>query len=224
MMTRFGADERDVLLEKGLRPADDEPELSFRWMFCQWFGVFVGGITFVAGSIFLFFPHAPNGGDWSAFLYTIGSLALLSVDLMEVFTFTNFWIRANSICSMLGSTLYLVGSIGFFTASRRLNIIPSAWCFIIGSVFAGGSQAWKTYRVSKGRTGRFHLASLFVEGFTELLSGAGVWCFFLGAVMYLVGPHRGAWYLDISVFWTGGSCFFLAGSFVLGFRLFAIYI
>ena len=203
-------------------------EQTFAWMLFHWGGFFVGGSTFVAGTALYFFPDIPFGGQWSALLYTIGSLGFLTVDVMEFFTFTeDLLIRINIVLSMIGSTLYVIGSIGFFSQIYEITDEVGIWGFILGSFFIGSSQLWKTFRIgssSSSKDGTFSIVQLLsdtskmTEIGVELNAGVGAWCFFVGTVMYRIGPLEGPFYTSILLIWLAGSFFFLAGALYLGYR------
>ena len=200
-------------------------EETFIWMLFHWGGFFLGGSTFIVGTALYFFPDLPNGGEWSAGLYTLGSVGFLTVDVMEFFTFTeSFILRTNISCSMTGSLFYVIGSIGFFPEIYNLTDIVGIWGFILGSFFIGCSQLWKTYRIGKGRGESFQASNLIadIDSSTqvgvELNAGIGGWCFFVGTIMYLHGPLEGQWYFDVLCIWTAGSAFFFLGSLFLGYR------
>jgi hypothetical protein len=200
-------------------------EETFLWMFFHWAGFFLGGSTFVAGTVLYFFPDLPYQGEWSAALYTLGSCGFLTVDVMELFTFTDvFVLTVNISCSVIGSLFYVIGSIGFFPEIYNMTDIVGIWGFILGSFFIGSSQIWKTFRIGKGRNDSFSVSNLLadIDSRTqvgvELNAGFGGWCFFVGTVMYLHGPLEGQWYFDVLCIWTAGSFFFLLGSFFLGYR------
>lgn len=121
----------------------DENATSHKWWettnaFCYK----VGGLTFVAGSVF-FFPALSDHlaiGDW---LFCFGSLLYLMVtghDLLEVFkywrthnteTFADVieFVAASSYVA--GSVLFTVGSIFFLPSLNTVTV--GCWCFIIGS-------------------------------------------------------------------------------------------
>ena len=74
-------------------------------------GAFIlGGVTFWIGT-WLYYDPADSLGDLdqaqlSAWLYIIGSIGFLYVDVEEFFTFTDdYWLRVNIACSVTGSTL-----------------------------------------------------------------------------------------------------------------------
>lgn len=119
------------------------------WETFNAFSYKLGGLTFVAGSVF-FFPALSAYlavGDW---LFFAGSLLYLLVtghDLLEVFKYWRYhdtdtfadhieFVAASSY--VLGSILFVVGSLCFLP-SLDANV-PGAWCFIIGSALfvAGG--------------------------------------------------------------------------------------
>ncbi len=120
------------------------------WQFIHAFSFLLGGTTFVAGTAMYFYPDYANGGYVAGWLYTIGSFGFLTVDVMEFFTYTDDkWLRANIAMSAIGSTLYVIGSIGFFPSIYdATNGSVGINGFISGSAFIGVSQAWKTIRIA----------------------------------------------------------------------------
>jgi hypothetical protein len=224
-------DEHAILLEKVDQGEIVRVEETFSWMLLHWAGFFVGGFTFVIGTLLYFHPSWEYGAACSAALYTLGSLGFLTVDVMEFFTFTEIpIIRINISCSMTGSLFYVIGSIGFFPELYNRTDVIGIWGFILGSFFIGTSQLWKTYRIGKGKGDKFSITNLFTDedAYTqvgvELNAGFGAWSFFIGTIMYLHGPLEGPWYIHVLYIWTAGSFFFLLGSFSLAYRHFIMKI
>lgn len=125
-----------------LRSSDESRRSHKAW---ETFGAFsykLGGLTFVAGSVF-FFPALSRYlvvGDW---LFFAGSLLYLLVtghDLLEVIkywrqhntdTFADYIEFVAAWSYVLGSALFVVGSLCFLPAEAA---VLGAWLFIIGSV------------------------------------------------------------------------------------------
>eukprot|EP00123_Amoebidium_parasiticum_P013970 comp22254_c0_seq1/m.32877 comp22254_c0_seq1/g.32877 ORF comp22254_c0_seq1/g.32877 comp22254_c0_seq1/m.32877 type:complete len:239 (-) comp22254_c0_seq1:921-1637(-) len=189
------------------------------WMFFHFIGFFIGGTTFIAGTSLYYYPEWAPGAEWSGWLYTIGSCGFLLVDVMEFFTFTSdFLLRVNISLSMIGSTWYIIGSIGFIPEVAEKCTWIGVWGFILGSFFIGSSQLWKTYRIGATHGGLFASLSAATQVGVELSAGLGGWSFFVGTLMYQQGPLEGLWYSAILAIWMAGSCFFTNGALFLGYR------
>lgn len=131
------------------------------WRAFHAFSFCLGGITFLIGTG-LYYPAIYFAGlgtteadatvaalyVTTAWLYTIGSMGFLSVDVQEFYTFTEDpWLRFNIFCSAFGSTLYVIGSAGFLPQLWALSPMIGIGGFIGGSAAIGGSQTWKLYRI-----------------------------------------------------------------------------
>ena len=67
---------------------------------------------------------------------------------MEFFTFTeDKIIRFNISLSILGSLLYIVGSVGFYPPLIAQTQTIGIAGFVFGSFFIGVSQLWKSFRI-----------------------------------------------------------------------------
>jgi len=107
-----------------------------------------GGVTFTFGTYIYYLPASEFLSYLSAWLYIIGSVGFLYVDVQEFFTFTdNRWLRLNICMSMIGSALYIVGSYGFLPDVAAVDPETGIQGFIWGSFFIGVSQAWKLLRI-----------------------------------------------------------------------------
>ena len=219
----------DVDLEKQPLVGDRLPDVvamknTFWWRFVHWSGFFTGALTFVVG-VTMCFHKNPQQMQYSATLWTVGGLGFLLVDVMEFFTFTSdFLVRLNITCSIIGDTLYVIGSLGFFPQIYDISDVFGIWGFILGSIFIGCSQLWKTFRIGCGQNGTFRFSNLFAgtdtvnQVATELNLSIGAWCVFVGSIMYRIGPVKGPFHTEILIIWEAGSLFFLAGAFSLGYR------
>ncbi|HET7313913.1 YrhK family protein [Salinisphaera sp.] len=125
-----------------LRSRDERSNSHKVWETINAFSYKIGGLTFVAGSVF-YFPALSEYlayGDW---LFFIGSLLYLLVtghDLLEVFkywrthntdTFADHIEFVTAVSYVLGSALFTIGSIFFLPALGTTAI--GSWCFIVGS-------------------------------------------------------------------------------------------
>lgn len=125
-----------------LTTADEQSPSHKAWETFTAFSYEVGGVTFVAGSIF-FFPALSDYlavGDWLFFFGSVLYLIVTGHDLLEVFKYwrthdtDTFADRIEMLCAtsyVFGSVLFVVGSI-FFLPSLH-TAVPGCWCFIIGS-------------------------------------------------------------------------------------------
>eukprot|EP00386_Alphamonas_edax_P013123 GDKI01040646.1.p2 GENE.GDKI01040646.1~~GDKI01040646.1.p2 ORF type:complete len:240 (-),score=76.63 GDKI01040646.1:321-1040(-) len=204
------------------------PDL-FSWRFAHVLGFLTGGTTFIAGTVCLFYP----GWDFvSAFLYTLGSCGFLFVDVQEFFTFEGLELRTNIALSAIGSTFYVIGSVGFFPAIFAWDMRMGVWGFILGSFFIGVSQLWKTHRIgaTESTDHVFHLSTLlfvkdaFTAAGVEFGACCGAWCFFFGTIMFNLGPLEGPNSVlnEVLWVWVAGSCFFTVGGLFLGYRHFVM--
>ena len=209
---------------------------TFLWKFLHAIFFLTGGITFMFGSACYYFPDDFLIGR---VLYMIGSCGFLSVDVMELFTFTSDRILSlNIFMSATGSFLYVVGSIGYIPAvydsTTTWNIITfnlttvggpafnigltpattGAYGFIAGSFFIGCSQMWKVWRILSTTT-----KDMIALG-VELGPCLGAWCFFVGTIMYynvsLLEPAPSA-YMFVNI-WEAGSVLFTIGALFVTYR------
>ncbi len=140
----------------------------------------VGGATFTAGSSLLLLPT--TDGNAVGVLYTLGSLSFLTVDVLEFFTFTSpRLLRLNILASALGSTAYVIGSIGFIQPVAMTDAGPAVgnWGFIVGSALIGASQLCKVVRIWRDRDVENRLDRLTAIG-VEGGAGIGAACFLIG--------------------------------------------
>lgn len=200
-------------------------------MLVHFISFFTGGLLFIAGTACYFYPDWAESGNVGGYFYTVGSCGFLLVDVTEFFAYQeSLSLRINISMSLVGSLFYLVGSIGFIpdvydATSGYLGI----WGFIMGSLFIGCSQLWKTHRIGSENDKNVFLFShlfstrdLFVQTGIELSAGIGAWCFFVGTIMYNHGPLTGEFYQYILRLWEFGSCWFTLGSLFLGYRHFVL--
>jgi len=186
----------------------------------------LGGTTFIAGTGVLYLVQTPNLAALSAFLYTLGSLGFLLVDVLEFFTFRDpLVLRANISLSALGSTLYVIGSIGFFPSLYSASSIAGIWGFILGSLFIGVSQLCKLVRIGWREGEGFSFSSLLstpdsmsacgVEGGAAV----GAWFFFSGTLLLLLNASA---FTLVLLLWVLGSLAFTLGGISLAARHFIL--
>jgi len=198
------------------------------WRVIHALGFFIGGSTFIAGTACYYAPPSDAINTLAAVLYTIGSLGFLSVDVLEFLTFKECPLRANISLSAIGSTFYVIGSVGFLPSIMTVTTAVGVWGFIIGSAFIGCSQAWKVVRLAYGDEGRPALKTLvanrdvFTATGVEFNAGVGAWCFFVGTAMYAHATDPSGWMNAILGIWMAGSVFFTLGALFLCSRHFVL--
>lgn len=126
-----------------LTRSQDAVKAQFRWETINAMLYKLGGLVFIAGSIF-FFPKLDAYADIGAWTFFAGSLLYLVVtghDMGEVLKFRASLEGRNnkSMLELFAATAYLAGTILFtlgsiFFLSWIDWIIPGAWTFIIGSI------------------------------------------------------------------------------------------
>jgi hypothetical protein len=201
----------------------------------------VGGLAFVLGTAYLYVPNYALSSVLSGWLYVVGSLGFLAVDVLEFFTFID--IRTNIALSICGSTLYVIGSIGFVPVVYAVSPLFGIWGFIAGSLFIAVSECWKMYRIGCLAPEKQPLLSAVGDGSihanTPQFACRNFWrdanqwtafgteCFaFLGAFFFLVGTllfqqltdSTGPAYTWVVHLWEIGSCAFTVGAAHLTYR------
>jgi predicted membrane channel-forming protein YqfA (hemolysin III family) len=107
-------------------------------------GALAGGIFYILGSAFYYWPDSSLADFLGAFFYIVGSVCLLLSDFLEVITTLNRYQRINIALSTVGSIAYIVGSVGYLPAiDESDNAGLGEYGFIIGSVWVVASQTWK---------------------------------------------------------------------------------
>lgn len=219
-----------LLLEPdgGFIPPRPPIESTQWWRATHAFGFLLGGTTFIAGTAVLFIPtQTPLLATVSAALYTLGSVGFLYVDVLEFFTFTaQPLLRANISLSALGSTLYVVGSVGFFPVLYNASQVLGVWGFILGSAFIAVSQVFKLVRIGwSEREDGFSFSRLTSSSDSLTATGTeGGAC--MGAAFFLVGTLllwlNASSFLTVLVLWTVGSLAFTSGGLALAHRHFVL--
>lgn len=121
---------------------------SKTWKLWHSFNYFMGGCTFLVGSVILFpfFQSYLDTDNVSSYLFSIGSFTFLIADIAEWMHFVRKdCIYCSSVLnyfiSVISSTLYLIGSILFIP---RFDSVPlGELLFDIGSCLIVVSQTWK---------------------------------------------------------------------------------
>ena len=124
--------------------------------------------------------------------------------------------------SIIGSSCYLIGSVGFLPTPYAFTPLVGILGFISGSFFIFCSEIWKIHRIWASTKGNDRASALFVE------AGAmfGGLFFFIGTSLYWKGPLPGSTdckvtcsnYNTILVLWIIGSIAFTIGGLALSFR------
>lgn len=217
--------------EDGSDYSEEDEEKTLPWDEQTWwrsthaFGFVLGGTTFFVGTLTFYFPDLKflglDQGNFSAWLYIIGSSGFLYVDLLEFFTFTDeTCLRLNISASMFGSLLYLIGSVGFLPAVYAVTSAIGIQGFIWGSFFIGVSQTCKLVRINSGEGGisgsKDNCTAACVEG-GACLGAAG---FFFGTIYYYFIQDNlvGTPWMVILAMWMFGSTLFTLGGLSLTYR------
>lgn len=206
---------------------------SLHWRLWHSINYMIGGITFYMGS-YCYFSYINSVyldsfviGGW---LYTIGSLGFLLADITEwnhfkygctcdvnyqgEQTLWNTFLRAevgiNFFLSVLGSLMYLIGSI-FFIPS--LDMLPQGeFFFIYGSLIIFFSQLWKILRPHIINGFKIENVTEDFSGFlVDLCAGLGGFCYFYGTVIFRYMENEFDQNMASHLFVTGGSFFTLSG-------------
>mmetsp|Transcript_14804 Transcript_14804/g.20334 ORF Transcript_14804/g.20334 Transcript_14804/m.20334 type:complete len:258 (+) Transcript_14804:43-816(+) len=123
----------------------------------------------------------------------------------------------NFFFSLLGSTLYLIGSVLYIP---QLNsIIAGTQIFIIGSAIIFFSQAWKLWRVVSVKEGsavhiKWKMLLHDLPGsFVDTFAGLGGFFYFIGSVLFLpqYDTSDDATFIAAVWFQMGGLFFFFSG-------------
>ena len=187
------------------KPAPIDATPWWRWVHALSF--LTGGVTFCAGTGVLYLPD-----DWvpvvSAMLYTVGSVAFLTVDVQEFFTYTEQTkLRLNIATSATGSALYVLGSLGFLP-SIAASVGPNLGSvgFDAGSAVIAASQSVKVARLLREQADTSAVC-------VEACAGVGATCFLIGTA--------GISFLSLDTVlavWMLGSLAFTAGGAFLAYR------
>ena len=101
-----------------------------------------GGIGFIVGSLFFIFACYLNGMHTGIAFTVPEDVARSNPDLQIKIHFARICVLATSSCSMLGSLLFLVGSVLYLPVlgCNDMTAVIGTWQYIIGSLFffAGG--------------------------------------------------------------------------------------
>lgn len=206
---------------------------SLSWRLWHSINYMIGGITFYLGSYcyFSFINNVyPNSFIIGAWLYSIGSLCFLLADITEwnhfkygcscnvnyegEQTFYNTFIRAevgiNFFFSVLGSLMYLIGSIFFIPSLDKLPL--GEFFFIYGSLVIFFSQLWKCLRPHLIHGFKIENVTEDFSGFlVDLCAGLGGFSYFYGTVIFRYMENEYDQNIASSWFVTGGTFFTLSG-------------
>lgn len=197
------------------------------WRMWHGFNYFVGGCTFLLGSLalFPFIGEYIDAGEVSAWLYIIGSFTFLLADITEWLHFTKnncpyLEYSINFFASVTGSLLYLVGSIYF------IPILDLAWLgsilFIIGSAVIVLSQGWKLYRsLSPREKSVKELIEEDESGFyVDVFAGLGGAMYFIGTFVLDWSIFNPNYIIPAATLFSFGGLFFFASALFMQKRYF----
>ena len=212
--------------DEGAPPAAADASSGRAWRVLHAAAFLEGGLTFIAGTLVLYWPQSALLAALSAALYTAGSLGFLAVDVQEFFTFTSERpLRANIALSACGSLLYVVGSAGFFPAAEAVAPAVGVWGFLLGSALIFVSQCMKLARISGGGgcsglcASRGAATAALVEGG----AGLGALLFLLGTAVYAApAGQEASGAATVLALWVGGSVAFTVGGLALAYRHFVM--
>jgi hypothetical protein len=111
-----------------------------------------GGVFFVAGSACYYWPTSHTADLLGAIFYILGSLGLLTVDVMEFLSANSpdeSSLRTNIAVSVLGSFCYLAGSIGYLPSVEAHTYMLEIWGYILGSALIVISETAKVVKLTK---------------------------------------------------------------------------
>jgi len=189
----------------------------------------LGGTTFIAGTSVYWAPPSDAATNAAAALYTLGSCGFLAVDLLELATPAYAHLRLNIGLSALGSSLYVVGSLGFLAPVLDITEAVGVWGFLLGSALIAVSQIWKVARIGwvAHRFGWRHVAAsrdAWTAAAVEASAGVGAACFLVGTGMYAVASGPQFWFNAVLATWLLGSCAFTQGAGFLAYRHFVLHV
>lgn len=137
-----------------------------------------------------------DSGNLGGWLFTVGSLAFLVADMIEwnhyrpvcchsAIESLEYKVGFNFMLSMLGSLMYLLGSIFFIPATNNLEL--GEGFFTVGSAVIALSQAWKCYRTCVTPPDRPKLDNIREDtaGFlVDLFAGLGGLFYMIGTIVF----------------------------------------
>ncbi|MEJ8571136.1 YrhK family protein [Microbaculum marinum] len=201
---------------------------QFRWETINAMTYKLGGVVFVVGSI-LFFPALEAWSDLGAWLFVIGSIMYLAVnlhDLLEVIrhrreaghhpvrTGLNLRVAKLRLESLAvgvylsGSVLFIVGSLFFL--SEIDWVAGGAWCFMVGSVLFVVGASVNILQIVQAET----LVTMQLMNLTAV-------SYVIGSVLFAVASVPYLWTFDSSQD-RRVLLSYLAAQFVLGSVLFLV--
>ncbi len=207
-----------------LLAGDKERARHFRWETINAIVYKLGGIIFIAGSVF-FFPSLNAFINLGVWLFVGGSLLYALVtghDMAEVINYRRTLKRKPTIWDQLefwaavtyfiGSILFTVGSLFFLTYIDLL--ITGTWCFIIGSLLFIVGAIVNVLQIVQASDMRI----LQLMNLTALAFVIGSVLFTIASVPYLwtFADSGDRYIVDTFVAWTyitGSSLFLLGGIF-----------
>jgi predicted membrane channel-forming protein YqfA (hemolysin III family) len=205
---------------------------QFRWETINAVTYKLGGLVFVAGSV-LFFPQLERWADLGAWLFVLGSVMYLAVnlhDVAEVIRHRRQAARhpvrtglASSVEKLkleslavgtyfLGSVLFIAGSLFFLSEIDKVSL--GAWCFIVGSVLFAAGAAVNILQIVQAES----LVTMQLMNLTAVTYVIGSVLFAVASVPYLwhfeaVADKRLVLTYLAAQFVLGSALFFLGGVF-----------
>jgi hypothetical protein len=164
---------------------------QFRWETINAVIYQVGGLFFIAGSVF-FFPTLSAYANLGAWIFILGSLLYLVVtghDMAEVIRYDRTRVRPSTVWDKLefwaartyvvGTVLFVAGSI-FFLSSVGL-FTSGAWCFVIGSLLFVVGATINVLQIVQAA----NLLTLQLMNLTALTFVTGSLLFMVASIPYL---------------------------------------
>jgi hypothetical protein len=226
----------DVGIGAGSTHAKTDPSQPTWWRVVHFFGVFVGGIGYLAGSGLFYYPDSAAAVLWGAALYLVGSLGFLVADMQDLCTFARRvprHVTANIATSVCGSIGYTVGSFGFFPAIAAASPELGAWGFVAGSAFVVVAQMWVLCRIGSGGEGCGHTCSrrrlkgngdVITQAAVAVNMFAGGWFFLFPSAAALRSTPGTDAYTSVVSLWLLGSVFFTVAAGALWVRHFILHL
>ncbi|MCT8970478.1 YrhK family protein [Microbaculum marinisediminis] len=201
---------------------------QFRWETINAVTYKLGGVVFIVGSV-MFFPQLEAWADVGAWLFVVGSLMYLAVNLHDVaevvrhrretrhtpqrtglnWTVAKLTLEALAVGAyVLGSLLFIVGSVLFLSAIDW--VVGGAWCFIVGSLLFVVGASVNILQIVEAES----LVTMQLMNLTAVT-------YVIGSVLFAVASVPYLWRFAASADETR-TLTFLAAQFVIGSALFLL--
>lgn len=189
---------------------------QYRWELINAVLYELGGLLFVAGSLFFFPGMDTDPGAWIFFGGSLLYLLVTSHDMAEVCQHLRqpgdrprLWNRLEAAASgayLLGSLLFAAGSLLFLSTIALER--DGAWCFIIGSLLFTGGAVVNVLQIVRASS----LVTLQLMNLTAL-------CFVTGSMLFAISSVPWLWTLSSDRIQQQLTSF-LAWQYLLGSLLF----